>query len=321
MAIVESPPGIEAPSLKTKLKKPVFRKALDFLGANPLTRKIIRNMGPFLIDAGTEVIQFNLQSLDQIEQLWKPNSLLLIASGHQSHAEVVAILKTVQEVRARIPELGTVHIPISQTLENGVQSGISQTFYREVALSYFEQNGINPLYVVTANDRVKRGVVQTREEALQEGEKIKKPVKEENSAYFVLPEGTVEPGRHNKDGTIKGMVRVTSPFFRSVVEEARAHNRQIICIPIGVTGTYRLLSGEHIFLTWDGFKAIGRRLMRRKVMTLAEVTAGSPFIIGPEINSRELNDLIMREHIAPLIPEKERGYYKEKKDGKQTGAA
>lgn len=310
MAIAESPVNIEASSFKTKIDKPVFKRALDFLGANSLTRGLIRNMAPFLTDAGTEVVKFNLQALDKIEQLWTPNSLLLIASGHQSHADVVAILKTVQEIRARIPQLGTIHIPISQTLENGVQSGISQTFYNEVGLPYFEQGNIEPLYVVTSNDRVKRGVIQTREEALQEGEKIKQPVKEEGNAYFVLPEGTVEPGRHNKDGTIKGMVKVASPFFRIVVDEAREQNRPIICVPIGVSGTYRLLSGEHIFLTWDSFKAIGRRLMRRKVMTLAEVTAGSPFIIGPEVNSREVSEIIMREHIAPLIPESERGYYR-----------
>lgn len=307
MAGVESSQSM-LPRLRSEA--PLVKRFVDFLGANTLTRAIVRRVAPFLVDTGMEATKFNLQALDEVNQYWRPNSLLLVVSNHQSHADQLAILKVVQEVRNRIPEMGTVYVPISATLENGMQSGVSRTFYHELALPTFERNNIAPVYVTTPNDRHKRGVRQTREEVLQEIERIKQVVKIKNSAYLVLAEGTVQPGRHKKDGSINGMVKVTGSFFRSVIEAAKTNNREVICIPVGVNGTHRLLSAEHVFLTSENFVAIVRRLLRRKVITLAEVTAGSPFIISSEVNPRELNDSIMRDHVAPLLPLEAQGIHK-----------
>ena len=310
MATTERPIFVESGMRVAKPKTPV-RKFVDFLGANPLTRCVIRGISPFLIDTGTEAINFNLTSLDQLQEFWKPNALILIVANHQSHADHLAMLTVTRKIRQGIPKLKTVFAPISVTLENGIQSGISQTIYHQLALPTFEQNNISPIYVVTPNDRAKRGIIQTREEAIAETEQIKDAVKKDYSGMFVLAEGTVQPGRHKKDGSIYGMIKVVGPFFRVVIEAARESSRDVICIPVGVDKTHRILSAEHIFLTRDSFMAIVRRFLRKKVMNLAEVTVGSPFIIGPQVNPRELNDSIMRDHIAPLIPMEARGVHKD----------
>lgn len=307
MAALEKQIGIGQPQ---EAFKRLGGSALNFLGTNPLTRAVIKGTAPFLLDAGTEVTSFNFRGLDQIGEYLKPNTLLVVTSNHQSHADVVVILNVVSELRRRFPQLGNFYIPISETLENGVQSGISRTIYHEIGLPEFRQQKIEPVYVITENDVKKRGVVMTREMALAQVEKIKEPVKEEASAYFVLPEGTVEAGRHNADGSIKGMQNVRNPFLRSIFDAALENNREIVVLPVGVDRTYRLLSGEHIFLTQDSFKALMRRILRRKIVNLAEVVVGSPFIVPPDINPRTLNDLVMRQHIAPLVPEVAQGYYR-----------
>ncbi len=291
-----------------KEKFPEWRKAaFDFIGTHPFTTSLVRKMSSFLIDTGTEMIDFNFAELDKLGSLLKPSFLLLFVANHLSHADTLVGFETVSEARKKFPAIGTVYFPVSQTIESGRQNGIGQTFYHNVAVPMFELYGIKPVYVVTRNDRTRRGVPLSREEAMAQIQRLIEPVKEQASAYFVLPEGSVEGGRHNKDGTVKGMQTVRNSFLRVIFEAAKENNRKIICVPIGIDHTYRILSAEHIFFTRDSFVALISKLVGGKVKIVGRATVGTPFIINPEVNPRQLNDIIMKEYVAPLVSLEARG--------------
>lgn len=312
MATTELNIGQGINHLMTEL--PRWKKGVtDFMGTNPLTRKLIRTVSTFLIETATEMIDFDNGGLNQAEQYLKPSSLLFFVANHQSHSDILVALKLVSETRKRFPAIGTVYVPVSSTLASGRQNGIGQTFYCDVALPMFEQNRLRPLYVVTENDRLKRGVSLSRDEAKKQIQQLQKPVSEEASSYFVLPEGSVEGGKHNKDGTIKGMQRVRNPFLRIIFEAVQEQHREIICVPIGIDRTYKLLSAEHIFFTGASFRELIRKLLGMRVRTLAVAKTGTPFVINWETNPRELNNIIMGDHVAPLVPGEARGAYRDQK--------
>lgn len=286
------------------------KSILNSIGAHPLTQKLVRNMSSFLVETGRQMIVFNWDELDKVKPLIKPYSMLVFASNHLSHVDVLAVLEAVPEARKRFPTMGTVYFPVSATLENGRQGGIGQTFYNKVANPFLEKEGIQPLYVVTHGDKTKHRAEQNPEEAKTQARDLVKPVAEKASAYFVLPEGSVEGGRHNTDGTIKGMQRVWNPFLRLISEAAQKQGREIIYVPIGIDGTYQILSAENIFFTRTSFAEIIRKLLGMRLRKLAVVRAGTPFIIDPETNSRLLNKIVMGDHIAPLTSPAARGFYR-----------
>lgn len=284
------------------------RSLVNRIGTHPFTKRVIRRIAPFLIGSAIDMVNFNLDQVSQVEQHLSKSSLLLLVSNHQSHADLTVITRVVQEFRGRFPNIGNFYIPLSATLENGRQDGFGQTFHWEIAVPTFKQSSINPFYVITDNDIRKRGMKLTYTQAKLQLEKIKEATAEKKSAFFALVEGTVEGGRHDEEGKVKGMQEVVSPFLHRVLRYAQENNREVICVPIGISGTYRILSGEHIFLTFESAVALVARLFRRRII-LADATIGTPFVLNPEIDPNELNDIVMRYHVAPLVTETERGFY------------
>ncbi len=285
-------------------------------GDNPATRRIIRTLGPFLINSGTDMVQFHLEKLDELPQLVtqvihpsKPNPLIVFAATHQSHADITVILETVRRVRSLLPNMGTVYVPIATTLEKGTQNGISHTWHKEIAEPNFARHNIHPFYVITRNDIDKRGEKLPFSLAKAQQEEIRNITNEPNSTLFGLLEGTVQSGRHDKNGLVYGIQEVTTPLLKYATKYAREIGREVIIAPIGISKTNRLLSAEMIWLTGDSFKALMARLIRRRIV-LAQATAGTPFILDHNLDPKDLNNLVMKTHVAPLIREEERGFYK-----------
>lgn len=269
-----------------------------------VTRKILTPV----FESGFSMIEYeNMEeSLNEVGNLLNNRALLTVVLSHISHSDVLAAIEIAKRTREKFPCMDNIYLPVAASLVRGVQGPIIQLFYSEGAVPLLEEQNVKPLALVTENDSKKRYLKQTLNEARQ----IRTAVAEENSAFFVLAEGTVEGGRFDALGHMKGLQQVTNPFLPYVFQKAHEAGRRIVVLPVGTTGTNRMLSAESLFLTWESFGAIlSHRLLGREKI-LARVVIGHPFVLQGDLFKKpeDINDHVMYS-IAALKPLEERGYY------------
>lgn len=273
-----------------------------------LARAILR---PMFI-SGDKMIEYKHldKSLTELNYLIDQNSLLAIVTNHTSHSDILAGIRLVQAIRSRSPQIGNFHIPVAASLARGQQGLIAQLFYSEGTLPLLAQQNITPLALVTENDQRKRHLKPSYNETKQ----INLAVAKEQSAFLVFAEGSVEGGRYDTFGNVKGMQQVTNPFLPYIFQKAHEAGKKVIVLPVGIDGTNRMISAESLFLTQHSISALIEDWVLNKPATLARVCVGSPFVYpyDPKENlmhhKDKVNDTVMSS-IASLLPPQLRGYY------------
>lgn len=294
-------PFFESPTAQAQVRGPGKQLETAIRG---VTRKILTPV----FESGTTMIDYgNLEeSLNELDGLLDDRTLLTVATSHMSHSDILIGLKLVQEVREKFPTIGNFYMPVSTSMVKGLQGLVIQLFYSEGTIPLLAQQNIRPIPVVTEND------IKTRhlKPNIAEARKINHAAKEEGSALLIFPEGSVEGGRYDVFGHIKGLQHVTNQFLPYAFQKASEAGRRVVILPVGTTGTNRMLSAESLFLTWESFGAIlSHRLLGREKI-LARAVIGHPFVLQGDLlkNPEDINDRVMYS-IAALKPPEERGYY------------
>lgn len=276
----------------------------------PLIRNAARVILHPIAASGARMIEYSgLENLAKLEDFLDGHTLLVIATNHMSHSDLLAGMRMVDEVRSRF-QIGNFYVPIAASLVRGVQGLVAQLFYSEGAVPLLNQNHIVPLAVVTENDQKKRGLKPT----IKETGLLLTAVKEDQSAILVLTEGSVESGRRDLLSNPRGIQKVKNPFLLTIFEKAYETGKKVVVLPVGINGTTEMLSAERIFFTWATIGAFLRDWILRHPATLARATVGSPYeyqidsVTDLKRNRQVVNETVMQS-IASLMPPKLRGYY------------
>lgn len=280
-------------------------KLTDFM-QRPLRWGIRRILTPVMA-VGNHVIEYRHlnKSLNELGNLVDETTLLAIIISHNSHADILPGIELTKAVRSRFPKIGDFYFPVAASLVRGVQGFHAQLLYEEGALPHLQKPALTPLSTVTENDMRNRHLTQS----FYEGKQIIKAAKEKDSALLVFAEGTVESGRYDVLGNIRGIQQVNNEFLPFVFQKAKEIGRKVVILPVGITGTNKILSAESIFMTWRGVGALIQDWGFKKPPTLARVIIGHPYELNIEAGQmQEINDRVMSS-IAELKPIEERGYY------------
>lgn len=248
------------------------------------------------------------ENVAKLDDLFDKRTLLIIATNHSSHSDILVAIELVRAIRSRFPQISNFYIPVAASLVEGRQGYIAQLFYSEGTVPLLNQHNIKPLALVTENDRNKRNLSPR----ISEYRRLHLAVMEENSAFVDLAEGSVESGRYDCLGNVRGIQEVTNPFLPYVIQKAHETKKKVVVLPVGISGTTRILSAENIFFTWETMGAFARDWILRHPAILARATVGSPYEFPYEIemkrNPQAVNETVMQS-IASLMPPKLRGYY------------
>lgn len=295
-----------------QIQAPTVLKGLFTQLENP-TRWLARTIMRPLFKAGDRMIEYKHleESLAELDNMLDQHSLLAVVISHISHADILPGIELVRAIRSRSPQFGNFYISIAASLVRGQQGPMARLFYSEGALPLLEQSNIKPLALVTKNDQKKRHLTPTFSEIKQ----LNRAAQETDSAFLNFAEGSVEGGRRDVLGNVRGLQEVTNGFLPYVFQKAQEAGRKVVVLPVGISGTNRILSAENIFLTWRVIGALVQDWVFRKPAVLARATVGQPYEYYPNESgvaltktSQEVNDTVMAS-IAQLKPLREKGYY------------
>lgn len=279
---------------------------------NPVRRIARKVMAP-IFRSGERMIEYNHldESLTGLTGMLDENALLAIVTNHTSHSDVLVGIKLVRAVRSKFPRLGNSYIPVAASLVLGVQGLMPQLFYSEGTVPLFEETKLKPLSVVTENDQKKRNLVPTGIDL----RRVIRAAQETDNVFLDFAEGSVESGRRDVFGNIKGMQKVTNKFLPIVFQTAHDRGKKVIVLPVGISDTNRLISADTIFLTGRAIVGFIQDWVFKRPPILARVNVGKPFEYSPNASGQSLtdtaqdvNDIVMAS-IASLKPLKERGHY------------
>jgi len=295
----------------------IVSEVVDKIAKQELTRRIVNTTTPHLIRAGTKMTDFEDldSSISKLPSSLSPTDMLIYIANHKSYADLLVILESVSRTRRAVSGLGNVYLPLSASVEGGQHGPLVEVLYREGGKPAMLDQGIHTINIVTENDRKVRGLESNDQQQRRELDSI---IVEPHSAMFLFPEATLEGGRYYDDGRVKGMQRVKKRILGLILLKAQKANRNITLLQLGITGTNHLLSAESNFLTPESFLGLLKQQVGRN-QYLAKVKAREPLQLSYE-KGFDADEYVMSS-IAELLPEEERGFYREKNKEKELQAA
>lgn len=140
----------------------------------------------------------------------------------------------------------------------------------------------------------------------------------QDAGFMFFPEGTTQGGVKGPEGVREGIIKVETPFFLWLIEEAQQEGREVVFCPFANVGTNNIVEARttkpHFRARFEIAKekaSLG--LVRPSV--LAEVRMGRPFTLGNMRNyglnlsdRDEINEFAMI-HVAQEMPVEDQGYY------------
>lgn len=322
---------------------------LDRFLRTPVVKDTIKYTTKYLVDSGTRMIKVKgRKNLELLDDMLTPQTLLLVASGHQNHADALIPMIMADEIREYV---NGIQAPISITLQGRQQGRLLGAFYNEGVVPIFDALKIAPIYVATENDVKKRGAKRTDPREI-----VAQILSDVSRASFFFPEGSVEPGRPSQQfentienellrraltaknpvskaaltslrwlaafspsEDIKGVQQIENPsFFYFLSEAAQKAGIDIVVLPIAPHGTFRMLREKPTLVSTSGFFSLIRQRVFGMDETLAELNIGVPFKLdsttgrkGAREQAEKLSDSVM-SRIADLLPEEAKGHFKAK---------
>ncbi len=223
--------------------------------------------------------------------------LPIIVSNHQSIADGIA-LGNITEGMSK-----PVRLPIAASITEGEQGELIQLLVAAYGPELRKRN-LDMVSVVTERDRQVRGMSGQNKEMFNL--LLKSP--SEGYGFAIFPEQTVEGGRKDDDGTIKGMQYLERDknlvaFMKKWIKQGF----QLVILPVGIDRGNTTLDPDKKTVEAISVDAAEMILGYRGLVPMASITVGAPV----EIDAVEsgLTDHHFMRMIAPLVSEEARGAY------------
>lgn len=242
----------------------------------------------------------------------------LLYSNHQSHADKLMVSGITEMLLQHGAEeqITDFLVPVAATMESGEQGD-----YIQRLLSLFEplyrDRGFGPdVPIITANDRLTRGVEGSNTESLRRLMNAPR----DRHGLVLFPEATLTGGRRGEDGAVNGMREVTSDNGSGLIGYPKFWFKRklghAVYLPVSISGSYRVYPPDpgRSVISPDVIAGI---LGDGHTEPLVTVSVGTPFsyprlreALGEEPDHKQKRhlDLLMGK-VAQLLPAEERGYY------------
>lgn len=281
-------------------KDKAIRKGVKYLLGNLVTSRI-----ESLIDFNPLPLGFEDSYSRLIDEGYRP----IIYANHQSHSDGFALALVIENLQ-RVRSIRGFVLPVATSFVSGAQD-----------------KWLARAYSLTKEPLLARGLLTipyTRSVDVERFGKTKHPeeIKEwirlarEGYSFAVLPEASVQGGRHSKDkgiDDIYGIQEIGDDNLLSFYSLLTRGDRRAFFLPIGTHRSYRVMSPVDYRPDLSVYPSlIG--LSRRKI---AEVKAGMPVLVDEiaeelgsdwQRNKRGSNRFLMKK-VAQLIPQQARGIY------------
>lgn len=211
-------------------------------------RKIVKPIEPKYLEGFGSAFREAMQDF---------NTLLILVSNHEGHADIAPIAIVSQKLTDIINETRDdgdrfrgFMLTIAASLGTGHQNLFLQETIRQAKKRFLDYHLVTQPFV-RETDKEKYGLVSDNSDYMK---KLMEIVKKEDNrgtdglAFF--PQGSVESGRRIKTGKDKGRIKGMQKFncgeLYNLIEiiEARYH-RKVLIIPIGSHGAGNVISPDH----------------------------------------------------------------------------
>lgn len=244
--------------------------------------------------------------VEKYSQLVRDGSKPILCGDHESHSDGFALALAIENLQEIQPIKGFV-LPVASSFVNGSQN-----------------KWLARAYSLTRGSLARRGlhtVPYTRDvdvknyEAIKDSRELREWVRlvGEGYSFAILPEASVQGGRHATDNSIddiNGIKEIEDDNILSFYDLLTRHGRSAFFLPIGIHGTYRIMSPNN----YRPHSSVYPTLLGLSSRKIAEVSVGMPITVDNlgtdwRNNKRVFNRFIMGR-VAQLIPEHARGIYR-----------
>jgi hypothetical protein len=212
-------------------------------------------------------------------------------------------------------------LPVAASLEYG-QQGILQQLLYQASKPYINELGVHSFPVTRKKDEDKYKMVPKKTEAIPFLRGL-----EQNFGIALLAGGSVEPGRSNGEGGVKGLQPIVDDDLRNLYKLVTHRSRRnpyngAFFQPVAVWGKEKLFSPDTLFLTKEGFVSLYLREATQEDWNFEpeqiNVRAGMPMtqdymasVLGSNWpnDSQGINTVVVNG-IARLLPPEYQGVYR-----------
>lgn len=258
-------------------------------------------------DKGLEKIlelRKNVEIIDPNDNLSKAASLLnndfigIFTTNHGSPADTIAVYVALNEIQSKVdPEhFKGIRFIYAKSIDTGHQGKLVQRFFggfKEI----LKKQKIFPLSVVRKKDQDEYGLtpdIDSLKEILD--------IPNTGLSVFLYPEGTLEGGRKNENGKLKGLqLAQEAKSINKVCKKCAKQGKKFFALPMAIRWTNLVLDPDIKDPTPESINydqkfqiIIGNILYKKDLIDQKE----------------EPVDIIMRRGIATLLPGELRGVYR-----------
>lgn len=254
-------------------------------------------------------------------------------SNHNHHLNIAGMRMVYQSLKIRPKDL---HVAVSYTLLNFGQEAKLVKFARGI-MSLLELDSVHLVPVARKKDirliKNDQGITEAKKalRATESNLNFIYSTLSHNAGFIFFPETTTTGAVKGESGKRPGMINVDNSMFGDFIKRAEGSNRELIFVPIGMSGTNRIIepriSTPHKRALFEISKdKVGAYLGvdLGEIKPLAKVIVGEPFGVYDiweegvgslqdqkfVFNNREELNMFMMKRVAELLSEEERGVYK-----------
>ncbi len=275
--------------------------------------KVVRRYFPGMMErvSGELFLWNGEENIAKLEEPLREGAHLWIVMSHQSQAEASPATQIAKEVQDQFPKfVEHVHYVVAKSMGTGDQGAFLKDIYTLGVKENFERNNIEPIEVVSENDRKQRNLSSD----LAAVRMLMSSFREKNTAMMVHVEGTMHSGRVNgSTSEINGMTEMDERFKKLLVKELKT-GEDMVFLPVAMDKGYKIYDPDTRKFTKKGLKEIAvSELSNLWGVPYANpfgfVNIGTPFR-GNEISGSSNPGEEIMKRIAKLMPPYARGIYK-----------
>lgn len=304
--------------LGTGIVRPPIAKAAEIF-FNRVERKIVERIEPEYAEGFDNAYK---------EEMQDPNTTIpILIFNHEGHADAIStaiisrkLTGITNETRSDEDLFRGFMLTVAASLETGHQNLFLQEGMRVVKKKLPRYNMSTEPFV-REQDRERYGITSDNEAYVAKLMEIaKKGVNRSADGLAFYPQGSVESGRHIKEGPnknhIKGMQKFNCDELYNLIKiiEARYH-RKVLLIPVGSHGAGNVISPDHRRPT---LKTV-TTLVRKNPESMMSIKVGMPIKWsdlkkqieerkGQKATAEDLEEFLGKT-IASLLPPDARGVY------------
>ena len=258
-----------------------------------------------LLDRVDSLFRFSdtsMSFIDRFVDLIQQGHVPVIYANHQSYADGMALSQITKYIMGKglSGRLNGFLLPVAKSIETGDQGSEIQvitTMFTQVTT----ERGLLSVPIIRDKDKEEYGLEGSNTESYA---RLSNAL-EDGYGLAIFPEGTMEGGRKDTDGRIKGMQQVSRSLLAGRLKVWLRKGRTSVVLPVGIHGGYRIQHpDEKGKVSEDVLEMVAEDCPVKSRVT---ITVGKPFIPDAAVN----DDSLMRR-VAQLLPPEARGYYRER---------